>query len=131
MRDWLFKQYWRVNHARNILSLFFWIAMLVGIWVPLIQIIGPMHKWLLSLVVGTACLAGALVIGYAWDKMGLWKSETRQNIKRTASYSEPTQKERDHLVPLQIETARVVAEMSKDKKLKKRIKEVESWLSTK
>ncbi|MCK4327412.1 MAG: hypothetical protein KAW41_02945 [Candidatus Diapherotrites archaeon] len=129
MRDWLFKQYWRINRARNVLSLFFWIAMLVGIWVPLIQIVVPMHKWALSIMVGLLCLAGALVIGYAWDKMGLWQSETRQMVKRNVAYIEPTKKEKNYLIPLQLETARAVAKMTNDKRLAKQIKEVESWLS--
>ncbi|MFC2174364.1 hypothetical protein ACFLQ2_00655 [archaeon] len=129
MREWLFKQYWRVNQARNILSLFFWVAMLVGIWVPLVQIVVPMNKWELSILLGVLSLIMALAIGYVWDKMGLWKNDTRQSISRNVAFTEPIEKEKKYLVPLQLETARAVAKMTKDKKLAKQIKEVEAWLS--
>ena len=129
MRDWLFKQYWRINQARGVISLFFWIAMFVGIWAPLVQIVVPMHKWALSIIMGVLSVLMALLIGYVWDKMELWKAETRQNVRRTITYTEPLEKERKYLVPLQLETARAVAKMTKDKKLAKQIKEVESWLS--
>ncbi len=103
--------------------------MLVGIWVPLVQIIIPLNKWILSIVMGVLSIFFALLLGYVWDKTGLWKSETKQNVERNVAYINPTKKEREMLVPLQLETARVVAEMSGDKKLKKKIKEVENWLS--
>ena len=129
MRTWLFKQWWRINHARNVVSLFFWIAMIVGIWVPLIQIVVPVNKWILIIITGIASLAAALLLGYIWDKMGLWKDESHQNVSRSYGYSEPLDKERRYLIPLQLETARAVAKLTKDKKLEKKIKEVEEWLS--
>ena len=129
MKDWLFKQYWRINQARSILSLFFWIAMLVGIWVPLVQIVVPMNKWVLSIILGAASLAFALLLGYVWDKLQLWENDTRQSVSRNVAFTEPTKKEHDYLIPLQLETAKAVAELTNSKPLAKRIKEVEEWAS--
>ena len=128
MRGWLFKQWWRVNQARSIISLFFWIAMFVGIWVPLVQIVAPVNKWVLVIVIGTASFLFALLVGYVWDKMKLWKEETRESVKRSITYTEPLEKERKYLIPLQLETAKAVAEMTKNTELEKRIKETEDWL---
>ena len=129
MKDWLFKQYWRINQARNVISLFFWIAMFVGIWVPLIQIVIPLNKWILSIIVGLLSIIFALFLGYIWDTLELWKADTQQAIKRTIAYTEPLEKERRYLYPLLIETAKAVAKLTKDKRLKKKIEEVEEWIA--
>ena len=131
MREWVFKQWWRVNHARTVISLFFWISMFVGIWVPLVQIVVPVNKWVLVIVIGAASLVLTLLVGYVWDVMGLWKEETRQVAKRNVTYSEPLAKERKYTVPLQLETAKEVSRLSggKNKKLERLISETEEWLS--
>ena len=103
--------------------------MVVGIWVPLIQIIVPVNKWILSIILGAASILFALLLGYIWDKWKLWEADTMQSAKRSITYTEPLEKERKYLVPLQLETARAVAKLTKDKKLDKKIKEVEDWLN--
>lgn len=131
MRDWVFKQWWRVNHARGVISLFFWIAMFVGVWVPLVQIVVPIPKWVLVIIIGVVTFFFTLLIGYVWDKMGFWKEETRHMVRRNVAFTEPVEKERKYLVPLQLETAKEVFRLGggENKKLEKMIKETEDWVS--
>ena len=95
--------------------------MFVGIWVPLVQIVAPVNKWVLVIVIGTASFLFALLVGYVWDKMKLWKEETRESVKRSITYTEPLEKERKYLIPLQLETAKAVAEMTKNTELEKKL----------
>ena len=128
VKNWLFKQYWRINLARNVISLIFWILMVVGIWAPLIQ-------RYLKISTATILIAGSavtfvfiLLVGYIWDKLQLWRYDSAQNVKRNIAVYEPIPKEKEYTLPLSLCVSKALWKLTGDEKLKKQIDKVEQWL---
>jgi len=128
LKSWLFKQYWRINQARNVISLIFWVLMVVGIWAPLIQRYFKISTLTILAGGSIVTLLLILLIGYIWDKLQLWRYESAQIVKRNISVYEPVPKERDYTIPLSIYSSKALLKLVKDKKLAEQTKKVEEWL---
>lgn len=105
-RSWIFRQWWRINKARGVISMAMWAFTVTGVWLPYLERwtgLGVRVLLPLSLIIGGVVI---LAVGYVWDRWRLWEAETEQNVYRSYAAWKPTPKERYIYVPLNIAAAR-------------------------